>query len=125
MKENLPPGESATFSSSLSQVWFARDKRVDDFKHPQERLESFSDESVLMVFHVLEEGQVFHIPPQQPRTCFDLATDCDTWAQYGECMRQRTRMEQLCAFTCDFCQEEEIIYHHYHHLQQEQEHDEL
>ena len=125
MKEHLSPGESAAFAASLSQVWFARDKRVDDFKHGQERINSFSDESVLMVFHVLEEFQTFTIPPH--RTCYDLATDCDTWAQYGECRRQPQQMEKLCPNTCAFCEQEEIIYHliQGQQQQQQQQHEEL
>ena len=108
--ENLAPGESVSFTSNLSQVWFARDVRVDDFKHGEERYYSFSDESVLMAFHILKESQVFNIPA---RTCFDLATDCDEWAQYGECMRQPAQMKKLCPYSCDHCEEEEIVYHLY------------
>ena len=110
MQESLPPGASATFTSALSNVWFARDARVDDFKHPEERLYSFSDESVLIAFHVLDGSseQIFKIPQ---RTCFDLATDCPEWAEYGECERRGTQFEQLCPYSCEYCEGEEILYH--------------
>ena len=110
MADTLPTGASSTFTSSLAQVWFARDKRVDNFKHPQERLNSFSDESVLMAFHVLDSSvkQIFKIPS---RTCFDLATDCPEWAQYGECLRRGAHLQELCPYSCNYCEGEEIVYH--------------
>lgn len=96
----------------LSNVWFARDVRVDDFKHPHERLNSFSDESVLVAFHVLDASavQVFTIPN---RTCFDLATDCPEWARYGECELRGAHFEHLCKYSCEYCEGEDILYYLY------------
>jgi len=116
MQESLPPGASASFTSALSNVWFARDIRVDDFKHPQERLYSFSDESVLIAFHVLSSEQIFKIPR---RTCYDLSTDCPEWAGYGECARRGAQFEHLCPYSCGYCEGQEILYHLY------EQHDEL
>ena len=65
----------AVYTTNLSHVWFARDLRVDDFNHPDEREEAFSDETNLIAFYILDGAsqQTLRVPN---RKCIDLGTDC-------------------------------------------------
>jgi hypothetical protein len=103
---SLPPGASKVYTTNLSHVWFARDLRVDDFKHPDEREEAFSDETNLIAFHILDGAsqQTLRIPH---RKCIDLGTDCAHWVAYGECERN-DHMETLCPYSCGYCEGDEV-----------------
>ena len=91
----LRPGESAEHTTMITHEWWIRDSRVDQRDDSPGR-HKLTQETMVAVWKIKtdEPYRDLVIPP---KSCIDLSGHCGWWRGQGECRKNPSFMEEVCA----------------------------